>query len=129
MSTITINSKRNTIEVSKAFADKASKFGSNEYELLKRAQSENPNCRVEIKATRTNRRNTLKGLTYEYMQKYILTHNKELLNDFLDMIGKSNNEFGLETKGAHYMSVKKWFLDNFPEIAEFETRAKGYKAA
>ena len=129
MTNININIKNRTIVVSKAFATKASRFGSEEYTLLKQAPSENPNYRVEIKSTRTNKRNSLKGLNYEFMEDYILTHNKDLHKEFLDRVGRSENEFGLKTKGATYMENKKWFLESFPEIAAFENNAKNYKVA
>ena len=63
------------------------------------------------------------------MEKYILTHRKDLYDEFLDLIGKSNNEYGLVTKGEHYMTVKKWFFESFPEIAAFENKAKSYVKA
>ena len=66
--------------------------------------------------------------TMEFMEKYILAHNEDLYKEFLGLTGKSNNDLGLTRRGEHYMTVKKWFLESFPEIAEFENRAKN-KAA
>ena len=127
MSNITVNFKKNTIVVSKAFAKKASQYGSEEYREFQKVKSENPKYKVEIKNTRPPKKNTIRGLDYQFMERYIKNHNMDLYKEFLTLIGKSDNEYdGLKVKGKPYLTVKKWFLEKFPEIAEFESIAKKY---
>ena len=60
---ITFSSK--TIEVTQTFANKASRFGSEEYKMLRTAINDLPGFEVVIKATPVRRRTTISGLTYE----------------------------------------------------------------
>ena len=76
MTAITINAKNRTIELTKTFATASSKFGSPEYEQLQMARKDYPNYKVVTitrKAPKSDKP-TFKGLTYEYMEKYIKSH-------------------------------------------------------
>ena len=69
---ITFSSK--TIEVTKTFANKASRFGSEEYKMLRTAINDLPGFEVVIKATPVRRRTTISGLTYEAMEAEHFLH-------------------------------------------------------
>lgn len=71
----TMKIKNNTIEITKTFAQKAARVGSPEYYELLKVRQENPSCTVEVKQTKS--KDSFKGLTYEYMKKYILAHDDE----------------------------------------------------
>lgn len=63
-----INAEKAT--TTKEFMDAASKFGSKEYELLKRFRSECPNCKL-IVTNRKKKQNKNYNATYSNMRKYI----------------------------------------------------------
>ena len=68
MTNITINTKKNVIEMSNAFAKAAKNVGSEEYKTLQEARRDYPNFRVETKkVARKTATNSFKGLTYDYM--------------------------------------------------------------
>ena len=78
MTKIIINERKRTIELTKGFAKKASVFGSEEYRQLQEARRDYPTYRViTVKSASGNKKNALKGLTYEYMEKYIELHDDE----------------------------------------------------
>ena len=64
---ITFSSK--TIEVTKTFANKASRFGSDEYTMLLTASRDLPDFTVVVKATKPVRRSYTQSPTYEYMKE------------------------------------------------------------
>ena len=124
MTNIAINEKKHTIELTKKDYDKACKFGTQEYLDLQEVRKAYPNYKV-VKVTRKASKNTYKGLTYEYMENYIKSHNEELLVEFYELCGKDENgkkiNFGVKLS---YGEVRMWFLEQFPEIENFEARKK-----
>ena len=74
-----VNHETRTIEMNKTFADKASRFGSEEYNALMLAREQNPGYTVKVVTRKTTKSDkpSFKGLTYEYMEKYILAHDDE----------------------------------------------------
>lgn len=119
MSPIRINEKNRTIELmSKKFATAASKYGTAEYMDLQAARRDYPSYKVVVKSTsRTN--SGFKGLTYDYMEKYINSHESEnrtaVLNEF------ENIKISVECRASAtaYRAVKEWFLEKYPEIKAF----------
>ena len=127
MTEIRILNNKNTIEITKSFEKKASIFGTEEYRNLQEVRRDYPNFAIKIKSD--SRKGKFKGLTIERMREYIIKHeeNAEIrdrkLNDFNTLTGKDDigKELGIES--ASYGEVKKWFLDNYPEInSYFEER-------
>ena len=91
---MTINMKKNAIEMTKKFAKAAAKFGSPEYKQLQEARRDNPTFSV-VTVTRktTTKKNTYKGLTYEYMEMYIQKHDdveKSIMAEYLMLRGKTD---------------------------------------
>lgn len=90
--------------------------GSEEYNLLQMARRDYEGFHV---VTRTIRRNDKKecyrGLTYDYMERYILLHDKA------DERKKEFDELRLiaECHSKRYPIIKQWFLKQYPEIAKF----------
>ena len=72
---MTIDFVARTIMLSKKEMTAARRYGSDAYKELQNARRENPGYEV-ITVTRTvkTQRETYKGLTYAYMEKYIKTH-------------------------------------------------------
>ena len=122
MTTLNINSKDRTIEMTKVFATAASRFGSEEYRILQEARHDYPSYRVITKKSPKSG-DGMKGLNYDYMEKYIIAHQKNyddeitILEAFYQLRGFDNN--GNKIEGAEYASygeIKAWFLEQYPEI-------------
>ena len=126
---MTINMKKNAIEMTKKFAKAAAKFGSPEYKQLQEARRDNPTFSV-VTVTRktTTKKNTYKGLTYEYMEMYIQKHDdaeKSIMAEYLMLRGLSEEAEEALAESFTYQEMKDWFLKKFPAIKKFhEARAK-----
>ena len=72
MTTMKINEKKFTIEITKTFAQKASRVGSPEYFELLEVRHNFPKFKVVVNQTKS--KDSFKGLTYEYMETYIMSH-------------------------------------------------------
>ena len=94
MNNITINSKKHTIEMSKAFSKQASIFGTPEYADLQAVRHDYPNYRIVVKAP-SKKNDPFKGLTLAYMESYIQKHDTEdktRMAEFDILRGKSCSE-------------------------------------
>lgn len=119
--TLRINHENKTIVMDRTFAKFAENTRSDEYAHLQQVRRDYPDYTV---TTRTIKRNpekeTYKGLTYEYMEDYILRHETEekqlaVIKEFNELrtISKCHKQ------GLRYPTIKKWFLERYPEIVEF----------
>ena len=128
-----INVKKNAIVLSKKEAKAAAKFGTTEYKQLQEARRDYPTFSV-VTVTRktTAKKNTFKGLTYEYMKKYIQTHDDEKGSNmavFMELRGKSDEADEAQADSMSYGEIKLWVLDTYPEIKNFhESRADRIQA-
>ena len=128
---MTINSKKMTIEVTKAFAKKASKFNTKEYKELQSVRRDYPDFEVVVRTSKTNK-NSYKGLTFEYMETYIKAHddeNNSIMKDFLDLRGLSDEAIEAMADSASYGEIKAWFFEQYPQIKKFHERRENLKAA
>ena len=126
MTNIKINGKNRTIELTnKKFADAASCFGSDEYKELQEARRDYPTFRVVTKFARAKASDHNKGLTYAYMERYIMAHDDEngsIMAEYKTLRGTSDEAVELGTGSASYNDVKKWFDSAFPAFAEFQKK-------
>ena len=123
MSNIIINSKKHTIEMNKAYAKKAAKYGSPEYNELQTARRDYPAFRV-VTVVKKAAKPEYKGLTFEYMKKYITLHDdedKSVMAKFLDLRGESEDAKAIGALSAGYIEIKAWFFEQYPEIEKFHT--------
>ena len=124
MTNITINTKNNTLVITKKFEKAASRFGTPEYKELKEARADFPNFKVVVRTVK-QKKETYKGLTYEYMEKYISRHDKDgqIMEEFKIMRGLTEDSM----KKGSYVEIKKWFLGIYEEFEKFhedrETKA------
>lgn len=122
-----VNHQTRTIEMNKTFADKASRFGSDEYKALMLAREQNPGYATKVitrKATKSDKP-SYKGLTYEYMEKYILAHDDEdqtTMNEYMALRGMTDEAEDALADSFTYQEMKEWFLDKFPAIAQFHQK-------
>ena len=120
---ITLNRKNHTIEVTKKLYDAASKYNSEEEILLREAQQNNPGYKVEVISRKT--KNTYKGLDYDFMTTYIKAHDdkkKSKMATFLDMRALTAEAIAMDASPADYLTVKEWFLREFPEIEAYHNK-------
>ena len=124
-SAIRIDHLNKAILISKSFAKAAMNPTSTEYQDLAEVMSNHPNYKVNQCSIKTNpRKETYAGLTYEYMRDYIILHStpeEELAEvaEFNEMILISK----CHAQALRYPTIKKWFLEKYPEVAEFGTVA------
>lgn len=104
-----IKFENKTIEISKAFANKASVYGSEEYHTLRAAVQDLPDFKVEIKTVPVPRQTYMKGMTYDYMEAYITS---------IDTDGSIREQFQLLRQRHNYAVVKKWFVNLAPAFNE-----------
>lgn len=115
---IKLNFLNGTIEVSTAFAKKASIYGSNEYLLLTTAQKEHLNYKIEIQKPK---KAAIKGIDYDFMRNYIMTH---------DEADKRMDDFEkLQLNGLTYPELKAWFVEQYPIFKDCKTKADWILAA
>lgn len=127
MNNIKINEKNRTIEVAKSFSNKASIFGSDEYNMLKAARADFPNFKV-VAINSGKKNNSFKGLTIDYMKKYIENHDneeKEIMKDFCVLCGR-NEEWEITELAATatYGEIKSWFLKKYPIFNEYTQKVE-----
>ena len=109
------------IVMDRTFAKNAEIVGSPEYTQLQACRKDYPEylvVRREIK--RNPNQEHFKGLTYRYMENYIMTHEsretvKVVLDEFFEMLLISKGH----SKAFRYPTIKSWFLQRYPEFAEF----------
>ena len=123
---MTINNKKNTIEMTKKFAKAAEKFGTEEYKALQEVRRDYPHFKI-VTVTRkvSGQKETYKGLTYSYMEKYIKAHddeNKSIMAEYEMLRGLSQEAQEALAEPCTYNEMKDWFLKKFPAIAEFHKK-------
>ena len=124
-----INEKKHTIELSKKEAKAAAKFGTAEYKNLQEARRDYPTFSVKTVSQKpAAKKNTYKGLTYEYMELYIQKHDdeeKSIMAEYMMLRGMTDEAEEALAESFTYLEMKDWFLAKFPAIASFhEARAK-----
>ena len=119
------------IEVSKSFDKAASRYGTRAYEALQQVRKDYPSFTIVVKTSRT-KGDHFKGLTYDFMEKYIESHDDEkktIMADYLDLRGLSEAALAIGAESASYGEIKAWFLKKFPEIEAFQKRREDALAA
>ena len=124
MTEIKICDRSRSLEVSKKFYEKASRYGSDEYAMLRQARLDFPNYKVVVVARKASTTNqpTFKGLTYEYMEAYIIAHDDEektTMTAYLNLRGETEEAVEAGVASQTYMAIKTWFLEKYPAIATF----------
>lgn len=123
---IRVNHKEEKIELNKEYFRRIQNPRSEEYETLQMVRKDYPRyevCLYTIK--RNSNKKTYKGLNYEYMETYILTHEpKETKTVVLDEFYNMRQIAECHKASYGYAVIKKWFLKKYPEIAEFGVEKK-----
>ena len=112
-----INHKAQTIELTKAFAKDAERFGSKSYKELNEARHEFPTYDIAI--LRQKAKDSHKGLNLDYMKKYIDTHdeNGKVKEIFDKCTTTKKNKLVLED-GIAFFDLRDWFFVQYPETKD-----------
>ena len=118
-----IRTNSRTIELSKKEMTAARCVGTPEYKKLQSARRDYPGFTVTT-ATRKakTQRETYKGLTYAYMEKYIKAHDDEacsIMAEFKIRRGTPIDSADMLPTAYTYLENKAWFLGKFERIAKF----------
>jgi|GEM_PF-4229507 len=105
---IIINREAETIEITKAFYNKACQFGTPEFEELNKAIQMFPEFKIVF---RSAKKKTYNGLTIQKMAAYIETLDNKDLEAKFEAVQKV-----AETRKALYPLTKQWFLKTFENI-------------
>ena len=126
MTNITVNRKMRTLEITKKFDKASSRYGSDEYNELQNALAQNAGFKVVVKSSTSKKKETYKGLTYEYMEKYIKAHDEDgsIMEEYEMLRGISEEAEEACADSLSYHEMKEWFLNTYPAIAEFHNKRK-----
>ena len=109
------------IEMNTTFAKEMRNPLSDEYALLQKTKMENSGFTVSRRQIKSNpKKDTYKGLTYEYMKKYIKLHEtKEEAEKVIAYLEDQILISKCHSQRLRYPTIKKWFLAKYPEVAKF----------
>ena len=123
---MTINYTSMTIEMTKAESKAAGKFGTDAYKNLIAALQQFPNYKILVVTRAATKKSCdYKGLTYDYMEKYIQAHDNEeksIMAKYMDLRGESEEAKNALADSCSYKEIKKWFLEQFPAIKQFHEK-------
>ena len=114
--TIRIDHLNKNILISAAFAKAAMNIQGEEYKTLVEVRSLHQDYNVIKREIKKNpEKESYRGLTYAYMEHYILTHDKsgEVMKVYQEM------RLRALCHSIRYAHIKKWFLEFYPEIDDF----------
>ncbi len=120
-SAIRINHFDKEILISKSFQKAAMNPTSKEYAELMEVMNNHPTYKLAQRVIKKNtQKETYAGLTYEYMRDYIILNSTPeeetaAVAEFDEMIHISK----CHSKAQRYPTIKKWFLEKYPEIEMF----------
>ena len=124
MTNITISARTNSLVLTKSFAAKAAIFGTDEYKMLQEARRDYPGYKVVVTKSK-EQKNIFAGLDYDYMEKYIESHDdehKSIMAEYRMLRGKSDEAKELQAGSASFLEIRSWFLKTFPAIEAFYTK-------
>ncbi len=119
--TLKIDFTNKTIVMDRTFAAKANDTRSDEYSHLQGVRKDYPDYRVITRQIKRNpNKKTYSGLTYEYMENYILSHGTdEKVQEALSEYRNLREIARCHGKGQGYPVIKRWFLEKYDEIEAF----------
>lgn len=121
---------KNTCKVSHAkcaiimdatFARNAENTLSPEYAHLQNVRRDYPNYTVSRRTIKRNqKKESYKGLTYEFMETYIMTHGtQETRIENLRELSEMRLISSCHSQAFRYPVIKSWFLEMYPDVKNF----------
>lgn len=119
--TLKIDFTNKAIVMDRTFAKNCENTMSEEYAHLQTVRRDYPEYKVMTRTIKRNpKKETYKGLTYEYMETYILSHGTtEEIAESLGEYRELRLIASCHSQGLRYPTIKKWFLEKYPEIDSF----------
>ena len=118
-----INESTRTISLTKKEMTAARRVASPEYVKLQNARRDYPGFAVITVSHKVKtQRETYKGLTYAYMERYIKTHDDEqetIWAEYMMYRGTPVNPTDALPVAYTYAQMKGWFLSKFEAVAKF----------
>lgn len=114
--TIRLDHLNKNILITTAFARASMNPDNQEYKKLVEIRMLHPDYSVVKRTIKKNpEKESYRGLTYAYMEHYILTHDKsgEVMKVYQEM------RLRALCHSIRYAHIKKWFLEFYPEIDDF----------
>lgn len=120
---MTVNFASRTISLTKKEMTAARRYGSAAYKELQDARRDNPGYKV-VTVTRKvkTQRETYKGLTYAYMEKYIKSHDdaqETIWREYKIYRGTPIDPADAIPAPYTYNQMKAWFLEKYEAVAKF----------
>ena len=120
MKPIVIDIETSSILVSSAFAKKAFTPGTTEYKKLAAVRADYPDFGIVKRAFKTNaKQDHFRGLNYDFMEFYIRKVEGENAAPILKALEDMKDISKAHSAGKRYPSIKRWFLDRYPEVRTF----------
>ena len=120
---MTICERTRTISLTKKEMTTARRLGTPKYKELQTARRDYPGFTVTTATHKVKtQRETYKGLTYAYMEKYIKTHDDENETIWVEYMKYRGTPIFPEDEMPEpytYMQMKDWFLGKFEAVAKF----------
>ncbi len=116
--TMKLDYKKQTITLGKKFAKLSSVPGSPEYMELAQVKEDFPRYKLVIREIKKNKRKeSYKGLTYDYMREYIRhTEPSKTRETILAELEENILRSRCHSSGFRYPVIKSWFLERYPEV-------------
>ncbi len=121
MTDITVRFAEKELLLKSKFAKKAAQCGTPESVKLQKYIQLYPSFDIVVHEIRkAPSQEHYKGLTYDYMRRYISTHEEEdsaemILDELEEMINISH----CHSQSRRYPIIKKWFLEKYAQVLEF----------
>ncbi len=115
-----IDFEKGRIIMSRTFAKLSENTSSEEYAHLQNVRRDYPTFTVERKRIKSSgSKESYKGLTYEYMERYIAAHDEDgtIMKEYRE------NRLLAECHSVRYPVIKAWFLEKYPEIKKYGVSA------
>lgn len=116
MKNLYVDFTKQTIQMTKTYATKAGNVGSREYDELTKIHQMYPDYRFVITAPKTN--SPVKGLDYDFMEKYIAALSDEKRKEEL-----TQNYQDLRNADLSYGEIRTWFVGEFTEFENCKNKA------
>jgi hypothetical protein len=109
------------IIMDRTFAKNAEIVGSAEYKQLQDCRKDYPDYTVVRREIKRNpNQEHYKGLTYRYMEEYIMTHeSRDTVRAILDEFYEKRLISEGHSKAFRYPTIKQWFFEKYPEFLEY----------
>ena len=125
MKAIVVDYAAGVISLSSAFEKKAFTPGTSEYAQLMAVRHDFPDFRLVTREFKKNtKQDHYKGLTYPFMREYITKVEGDNAPAVLEGLEALIDMSKCHSTGKRYPTVKKWFLERYPDVETFGMTAE-----